>query len=149
MPIPTTQKFARPSEDEDKYLAQLERYTQQVSLAVNSASSYDYVSTENATGSSYLFLDRPLPVYSQSINLTILNGTYSFRLSLQSPNQGIVFLGFSGSIKASNLSYPIPFNDGTNRFTFTVDSSGNIAINATTLFVGGVLSMNVLYVYTY
>lgn len=149
MPIPTTQKFAKPSEDEDKFLAQLERYTQQVSLAVNSASSYNYVSAENPTGSSYLFLDRALPVYSQSVNQTISNGSLTFRLSLQSPNQGIVFLGYSGSIASGGLSYPIPFNDGTNRFTFSVDPSGNIQINATTLFVGGVLTMNVLYVYTY
>jgi len=149
MPIQTTQKFAAPSQDEGKFLAQLERYTQQIAGAINSLSSYDYLSGEQPTGSSYLFLERPLPVYAQTLKTIISSSAYTQTVQIQSPNQGIVFLSFSGSISVGGVSYPIPYNNGTDSFVFNINASGNININATSMFVGGTLILTVLYAYIY
>jgi hypothetical protein len=149
MPIQNTQKFAAPSQDEGKFLAQLERYTQQIAGAINSLSSYDYRSGEQPTGASYLFLDRPLPVYAQTLKMSISSSTFTQSLSIQSPNQGVVFVGFSGSASVGGVSYPIPYYSGTDNLFFNVNASGNITINATSGFVGGTLILTALYVYIF
>lgn len=148
MPLPITQKFSSPTEQEGKFSAQLERYSQQVSIAINSCVSYDYVAAERTTGSNYLFLDRALPVYVQTIQLTVQATTFSQQLSIQSPNQGIVFLSCYGAIAVSGTTYPVPFYSPSNNFFFNISASGNISFNATSLFVGGVLTLSVFYVYT-
>lgn len=149
MPIPTTQKFSSPSADEGKFLAQLERYTQQVSVEINASSSYDYSSAETPTGASYLFLERRLPVYVQTLKTVVSSTSFTKSIPLQSPNQGIVFLEFFGSVTIGGKSYPIPYNDNTDRLYFNISSGGNITINATSLFVGGDLIISLLYVYTF
>lgn len=148
MPIQTTQKFSSPSQDEGKFLSQLERYSQSVALALNEATSYDYVGVEQATGSSFLATGtKSVPVYVQSMQSRIASSINTFSLSTQSPNKGIVFLSASGFVSVGSNSYMVPYSDGTNAINVFVNSSGQITVNATSLFVGGTISLTVLYAY--
>lgn len=147
--IQITQKFPPPSMDEGKFLATLERFSQNVATALNTTVGFNYIASEQPTGSNFVLNGKNFAVYSQTKSFIIPTLSASSYLTLQAVPRVIFVLSVTGVLASPSLNnfVPLGFCDLTNYFSCTIGSDGQILASISPSYVGYTAYLTVQYTY--